>query len=316
MNDEKLTLDTRSDYEQIGIEHNEGLDYIFKRLETNNPKQRPSIKRANIQDIYVQAKILGKEYLATKSNLAKKNKESAFSTFQSYFPDKSRSRRNMDREVVFSEVQTEYLQRLNSIIDDTTLNLPQILEEIKKLEVIISEECNEQDKHILLSSTAVARHSLAYWHKNLTSWMGKLGTTIASPNDFPKARSYSENNVPDEYPFLPAEYGFNELPDGFYAWPYNNTFVVEVCQGDAILIKGPDGLVWNPVVKGWDWPEEAGSSLWKDVGKADIAGAAAGATAVGVGAVITGPPGWVGGIATVVSGALGASTYEAIYQSF
>ncbi|MFV0346756.1 MAG: hypothetical protein ACK5IQ_11000 [Bacteroidales bacterium] len=231
-----VTLQDNEIYERVGIEHNEGLDFILEGLERGSLSDSKRQKSGNIDDIYEKVEQLTMEYMNTKSTLAKGNEELTASVLKSVDIKNLSKTKNTEVEYT-SETQGMYMGVLYSIVNDSTLDLEQSLQDIKNLETQISKECEDSDKHVLLSATSVARHSMEYWHNNYGKWITKLCSTPVSPDDNDSTRLKTFLGK------LPKNSPFHNYPDGLYAWSYHPACYVEVSVGEAFLLMCPPGAL-------------------------------------------------------------------------
>ncbi|MCT4624858.1 MAG: hypothetical protein N4A46_14650 [Schleiferiaceae bacterium] len=177
--DEPVTKKQSFDYEQIGIEHNKGLDYIFEYLKKEGVNKNSKLK--NSTEIFE----LTKQATLSFAKASTITKDVDFNklplTFKSFNRNTLKSAGTNDivtsiqSEINLSPLQITYLNQLDEIMSNVKIGLQPTIEEVKKLELDIIENCSSEDSDILLSSTSVARHSLEYWTVNCEKWLNELG---------------------------------------------------------------------------------------------------------------------------------------------
>ncbi len=167
------------DYEQIGIDHNKGMEYIFEYLKSETVNKQTDLRNAPaIFDLTEQAtlSLIQREKIINKLNF-----DQITPIFEKFNFDISRSGEADDlvssihSKIPLSDIQIYYLNQLDEIISNLEIGLEPTIAEIKKLESDIITQCTKDEVVILLSSTSVARHSLKYWTDNYEKWLIELG---------------------------------------------------------------------------------------------------------------------------------------------
>lgn len=100
------------------------------------------------------------------------------------------------------------------------------------------------------------------------------------------------------------------IRNGTYETQYIAIVAVEIAKSSLTYWYNNE-YIWRDLV---DMESKERWFNWKSVGREDVKGAVAGATGVGVASVVSGPPGWAAGTATVVGSSAGASLADAAGQ--
>ncbi|MCC5945876.1 MAG: hypothetical protein JJT94_13175 [Bernardetiaceae bacterium] len=161
---------------EIGILHNQGLDYVKERIEQealleNISSQEDFLALAqqatlDFSDIYVYHEDFQEFKVALLSN-----------TFTSQSDNPPSIESGLDayaEEFQASDILRQFLSRLDSIIDNTD-KLAAIIEAIETNDAVaLSQLSAEHEIFLYLGISEVAKHSLSYWmandYKNLREW--------------------------------------------------------------------------------------------------------------------------------------------------
>ena len=166
------------DYEQIGIEHNKGLDYVFDYLKKEELGGRLSLKRINnVFDLTKQATIS----FAKTSDITKDiDFDKLPLIFQPFNQNKVKSAgtdkltSSIETEIELSQLQVLFLNRLDEVMSNLEIGLQPTIEKIKDIELDIKEQCSNEESELLLAATVVGRYSLEYWLNNYEKWISEL----------------------------------------------------------------------------------------------------------------------------------------------
>lgn len=177
-------VDPPFDYEQIGIEHNEGLDFVFNYLKQKtsvnksvltSPDSFLSLAEQGTQSFLSDNELLendagrsialgeSKKPFVIYSNCLKNNLKSA--TLAGLWPS------GMDNSVTNN--QKAILSEMDDILNNV-FNTKDIIDALIDLEEKIKTDCSEDEQHILLCATAIGRHSVKYWFDNLDKWTAEF----------------------------------------------------------------------------------------------------------------------------------------------
>jgi len=195
--DKLVKKDNKFNYEEVGIQHNKGLDFVYNYLSVQKTKEN-LINAKNILTISEQGtyKFLQENNLLIDKNVDIAIKEASvpFKIYKSNLQNNLKSG-NLEHlwpdnvDSLLTNIQKQYLNELNDIINNYQNNLNAMLSEINKLEVNINENVSVNEQPILLSSCAIARHSFQYWHDNIDKWNELLSN---SPLKSTKSFSWGE----------------------------------------------------------------------------------------------------------------------------
>lgn len=162
-------------YEQIGIEHNNGLAFILEQLkESNTSKMIKSNETENLFDLAKDATIT----FAKESEIAEHISIDADSRlFSNYSPKLLKSATSEDpideisEEVELSAIQSAYMEELKIIMSNLDNGLESTIAKIIDLEEDIKNNCNDDEMVILLIATSIGKNSLDYWVNNFDEWI-------------------------------------------------------------------------------------------------------------------------------------------------
>ncbi len=175
---EIIKKDSQFDYEKIGIQHNEGLNFVYNYLNkqelNGNLKSAKNILLISEEGTY---KFFQENDLLKDKNVDIAIKEASvpFTIYKSDLKSNLKSG-SLDHlwpdnvDSLLTNIQKQYLNKLDDIININQDNLDAMLTDINKLEVNIKENVPKDEQPILLSSCAIARHSFQYWHDNIDKW--------------------------------------------------------------------------------------------------------------------------------------------------
>lgn len=175
------SINTCFDYEQIGIEHNKGLDYIFEYLKKEGVgKEGIGLKSGlNIFDLIEAATLSFTKTLDSEKDVDYNGIKLTFRHFESNTL-KSASVNNLSvaiqPHVNITPLQISFLDRLDTIMSNVRIGLEFTIERIKEVEYDILTKCSEKEVELLLACTSVARHSLEYWTNNYENWLIEFGS--------------------------------------------------------------------------------------------------------------------------------------------
>lgn len=176
--EENVSMNELFDYEQIGIEHNKGLDYVFDYLKKEELGGRLSLKRINnVFDLTKQATIS----FAKTSDITKDiDFDKLPLIFQPFNQNKVKSAgtdkltSSIETEIELSQLQVLFLNRLDEVMSNLEIGLQPTIEKIKDIELDIKEQCSNEESELLLAATVVGRYSLEYWLNNYEKWISEL----------------------------------------------------------------------------------------------------------------------------------------------
>ncbi len=327
----KSNIIKAEDFEYIGIEHNNGLDFIFNKLDSILSIKSPELKSAI--DIREIAKSATKEFME-KFNIHKDVKTSLLNIINKNF-SRSSTISNKSAEVnIFQDLliqeslsknQILLLGKLEKIIlNFKQENLTVSIKNIKNIEKECESLLPENEQITLFTATSVAKKSVEYWSQNAAKWIGISKSKKVHPTLSKSQQKTLDTNIQG----IVVDYDNNPLPgvsvwvlgssfgavtdlDGRYSFTYNKPYpftirfsMVGFTTVDVTVNEECDIFVRMEDESWFSW----GAVIGADVGTAaTIAGTAwAANTIIGPGTVAYG--------STIIVGGLSASGGEALGQ--
>lgn len=169
---------TLADFEQIGTLHNEGLDFVLGQLvEDEIDKQVISkdLKKAYALTLEASINFSSNSFDLSNSDNGKLTQSLGKVDFNFESTAKGDYITTlMQREINLSERQTRFFYELDRVLNNTDLDLEQILDEICGIEQEIMKQCSYEELNVLLSATSVGKKSLEYWKENFETWSLEL----------------------------------------------------------------------------------------------------------------------------------------------
>lgn len=167
------------DYEQLGVEHNKGLEFIFDYLKQNKVlENKKSNDIDNVFDLTKQATILFTKTSDVAEHIILKEDSKVFSSFNqnrlksSVYEDPIKI---IETEVELTPLQISFLNQLGSAISNIDKGLAPTIEKINSIEDEIISTCSEEEKILLLTAISIGKHSMEYWVTNIDRWIEELG---------------------------------------------------------------------------------------------------------------------------------------------
>ncbi|WP_461640446.1 hypothetical protein [Labilibaculum euxinus] len=177
---------SEAEINDIGVRHNEVLDYVFK-----NMSSQEEFNTKNSIDIENIIKNGLNEYCATiftgdeldnaikysnkevSSYLGKKKMKSA-STTEIEQASSMLSVIKENREQL-SKAQIKYLLRFESVfLSDNVDDINTLIEKLDVIEESVKNELTTEEAQIVLIYLSVGRNSISYWNENFNNWENKL----------------------------------------------------------------------------------------------------------------------------------------------
>jgi hypothetical protein len=292
-------------YANIGLEHNEGLEYVLNNLEVGAITNQSQLKNGHANDILNLTRELCETFLREESNIAQEGLDEALTQLDNFYSENIVHTRLKNKTIDFAKLdaslsksQRKYITEIKKVISDTTLDLKFSLSRIKEIEEIVKRKCSKQDCQIILTTASIARNSMEYWYNNYNKWLSKLCCTVVGPYKIESSQL--------------KDGAISRMPPGWYPYPGDPTKCIYVDEdGYLYELKGPPGLLFNPEKECFDFPGNVNpnSYNWQSLVGADVAGGVAGA----VGGAMVGGAGAVPG---AIGGAIGGSAGEAFRQIF
>lgn len=182
------------DYDQIGREHNQGLDAIFESLKSLKTSGRLSNARSGefldvIENVTIDFTLknhsdlsgssvdeLKRNVAHMKSNLNEYSSLAARTNDSQYIHDKMIS----EIEHLLTANQKSYVSKIIEAVTSIGLDINAIQAKLKNIESEVRLKCSEEELPVLLSTLSIARHSSQYWHDNYSKWVEEFGDLSGS----------------------------------------------------------------------------------------------------------------------------------------
>lgn len=164
-------------YELAGQSHNRYLDII---------STEPQFPKHTREELYSTISVLAAKDFPGTEKISFKDLEGVFNT------DLTQACRQMQSKQLLTEKQHQSLLQLAQIFESPNSNRQTIITRIEALEknTISRNDMAENDKVLILGSTATARYSVEYWHEAYTNrsnkWFHVLHGNAEEPAGLPK----------------------------------------------------------------------------------------------------------------------------------
>lgn len=170
---------TMYDYDKIGILHNNGLDSIYKNINKQIHDAKDQNKTIDIRETTKMVTInyinscktppLFEAKAVKNINELYSNRESSL---KSTIVDANGFEALYSVEILQSltSMQKKILDDLNVVLSDTVENEAILQSRIQSLEKVANMLLSSEDQFIILSATAVAKHTIEYWFANTDRW--------------------------------------------------------------------------------------------------------------------------------------------------
>jgi hypothetical protein len=186
MEEQKLTS---SDFEFIGQDHNEGMEYVFETLNATS-----NITSLSYEEGLSIIEVANREFIISKYNISDSealreqisNIYASIGNNQEYLAKKSSDESffsNSKIEDYLSENQLIFFNELDLILFEDQ-DISSLLNDIEELEERVLTLLTEEEKVLIYSATNVAKYSAVYWSKNYSNW-----ENIFTENDSSLAKS-------------------------------------------------------------------------------------------------------------------------------
>lgn len=300
-------------FEQVGVQHNQGLDAILDELmrerirlfeELANQPSTRSFSGHGFPETYNFDALIRRE--------AKRLTKNWYPEVDDEFLDAVMPKQNFDVRTRMSSVdsqseitvmltpfQQEYHNRLLKLLDRKGQSVKRFVSDVVALENEIVEKApTTEEAEQMLFTTSVARNSAEYWEKNMRKWAGMLNGEIVSIQHVDGMAT--RNGQSEDQP----------LPDGYYPNPADPTTYFWVSNGEVVKLKCPEGLYFNPEFCICDWPQNVFD--WEEVAKGDVNGALVGAVGGAAAGAMAGGAVLPGAGRGAIAGGLTASATAAL----
>ncbi len=195
-------------YQKIGIEHNNGLDYVFEELKKSDVS-KIGLKSANLsEDIFEIAQNATKDFIAKTFDLSDENLSLVNLQIAKAFDKTSKNEVNLKSanahlyesktEALLTDTQINFLDELNAIMSDNDHDLKSLQKRIISIENRAVNNLVEEEYAVILAATSVAKYTLEYWSENLDKWSVLLSGNTATLQTMPRLKSGNAESEEDD----------------------------------------------------------------------------------------------------------------------
>jgi len=184
---ENLTTPNQTfNYDQIGIEHNKGLDYVFESLKKQkqdgiNPDELKTY--LNIVESSSEEYINGSSYnvSAEQKVIIKKGISNKSQAIKNYSTARIKSSDYIynqilgDTDSLLIDNQRSSIKEILTVVVDQNLELEETLAQLSTIEKNASDKFDESELPVILSVISVAKYSVTYWNENGDKWAQEFG---------------------------------------------------------------------------------------------------------------------------------------------
>ena len=194
--EEPASNESSFNYEQIGIIHNSGLDYVFNYVKEKTANNKSVLKSQD--DLLSLVEEGTREFLTENEifdeagrKIALKESKKPFVFYSDCLKDNLKSSTlaglcPSELEIYLTNNQKTILSEMDEIFNDNFLDVPGVISSLDNLEEKILSDCPEKEQHVLLCATSIGRYSFQYWSDNLDVWIDEF-----SPNNKLKKAQFS-----------------------------------------------------------------------------------------------------------------------------
>ena len=175
--EETVPINEPFDYEQIGIEHNKGLDYVFEYLKEKGVGKKIGLKSTtNISQLIDNATVA---FLEEEANFDEKSNAISIFKAENEKGYLKSAQVNFQKDLELKLLDKTSKDKLEAIYDMLNnvrkIGIDKSVEKLLVIQSEIQSECIEQELPVLMSICVTARYSLIYWESNFEKWMLELG---------------------------------------------------------------------------------------------------------------------------------------------
>ncbi len=172
-------------YDQIGIDHNKGLDVIFDALKNDKASSSGRVSAKDrldlISSIGTQFTLQNHPELSTNAiALLKERAVKSISFSKTYLSGRVNGSKDIYQQLMDSANallnanQKFYIQKiLTTMTSEKDIN--SILSSFDSIEKEIRSNCSDTELPVILASLSVAKHSAQYWNENYEKWVTEFG---------------------------------------------------------------------------------------------------------------------------------------------
>ncbi|MCE5204771.1 MAG: hypothetical protein LLF80_01505 [Porphyromonadaceae bacterium] len=270
------SLDIPEEYNEVGVLHNEGLEYIFAEIRAEGIEyaKNPRLKNRPFME--------NKDEFIKQATLDFCNQHEKIREHSNIFTHALKDTPSLKSSGVdnFSPAVQQMLDEMTSVLKQEFKKneLPQLKARLEAINQKATTTLTESDAAIIYCATSTGYSSYHYWMNNYKKWYFALN-----------------------YPEILEQYNNEEL----------NQLQL---KNSTIRTKGWLNDIWNTVEDWWNSASNAITDWWNNGGRevvaADAGGAAAGAMSGTVVAVSTATVGW----GAIPAGAVAGGVYESADQ--
>lgn len=155
-------------YTEVGVLHNEGLDFVFNRLKSNKTKN--SAYQLSIESIITESE----NFLKSQNTNIVLSRN--IDDYQLHFDFNETRNDNPFANLNCLPKEKEYLEDLLNLLYDCQENTEALKNNIRLLEAQIMEEKAIENLEPILYACEVTLYSYEYWIKNLPQWIETFNT--------------------------------------------------------------------------------------------------------------------------------------------
>mgnify|MGYP006076124753 CR=1 FL=1 len=154
-----------NEFEYIGQQHNDGLDFVYDKLLTLKNDDSKVYSKEEVIELTNQYTIEYYEYIKG---------DNSFNEAHDIINDSYYNMQTLDqlynRYENLSSGLTSALNNLDIIISNQNLGLNEIVTKIKELELQANDNLSSSDKIVFFSASTIARYTMNYWNSNSNKW--------------------------------------------------------------------------------------------------------------------------------------------------
>ncbi|MDO9511781.1 MAG: hypothetical protein Q7J34_08475 [Bacteroidales bacterium] len=166
-----------SELETFGIEHNQGLDYIYKRLVIAIDSSRLVLDSSSYIDLleFVQASthdfFIKNENILISDNSYQANKSADFSFSWVVNSNLNQNLWDVSVDSYLTAKQKELLTVLSNAVYDTNLDIDTTLLIFDQVYRTAITDCSSNELVVIIAAIEIGTNSLLYWNKNHEAWI-------------------------------------------------------------------------------------------------------------------------------------------------
>ncbi len=167
-------------YQAIGVEHNNGLDYVFEQLKAVQEQEgKASFRTKASSSVFALAEQATKDFMAERFEMNAEDLLNTQEHISAMFKHPLRSKSSSNEELnlydadlkkELSDLQIKLLDDLNLVMSDSDGDLKSLQARIQAIEEEAVVKMEEEEYCIILVATSVAKNTLVYWYENLPKW--------------------------------------------------------------------------------------------------------------------------------------------------